>query len=95
MSSKWPLHAWAERWLSSPVLQCFSVRALVLDKNLYLWDDFESETLGAQFDENQLGQVISNLVINAIQAMPEGGHLAVRAKRCTLSETNPDMPPPW
>ncbi|MFA5203403.1 MAG: PAS domain S-box protein [Lentisphaeria bacterium] len=39
-------------------------------------------------DENQLGQVIDNLVINARQAMPEGGTVTITA------ENLPDRPPP-
>ncbi len=36
------------------------------------------------FDQNQIGQVIDNLVINAKQAMPGGGsHPDLRAQRQT------------
>jgi signal transduction histidine kinase len=31
-------------------------------------------------DPDQLGQVFSNIIINAIQAMPEGGQLAVKSE---------------
>ncbi|MCC6275315.1 MAG: PAS domain S-box protein, partial [Leptospiraceae bacterium] len=34
----------------------------------------------SDFDENQIGQVIDNIVINALQSMPNGGSLTVRAK---------------
>jgi signal transduction histidine kinase len=33
----------------------------------------------ADFDENQLSQVIDNLIINAQQAMPQGGTIVVSA----------------
>jgi PAS domain S-box-containing protein len=36
------------------------------------------------FDKNQIGQVIDNLVINACQAMPDGGRLIVTAKNVTV-----------
>ena len=36
------------------------------------------------FDRNQLGQVIDNLVINAIQAMPQGGMITVSACNIVL-----------
>jgi len=36
-----------------------------------------------EFDEGQLAQVIDNLVINAKQAMPRGGHLRVTADNVT------------
>jgi len=35
-------------------------------------------------DENQIGQVIENLVINAKQAMPDGGQIVIRAENVTL-----------
>jgi PAS domain S-box-containing protein len=47
----------------------------VLDDDLWLCD----------FDENQIGQVIDNLVINAQQAMPLGGTIAVSAQNVHLT----------
>jgi PAS domain S-box-containing protein len=35
-------------------------------------------------DENQLSQVFSNLIINAVQAMPQGGIVAIAAENQTL-----------
>jgi PAS domain S-box-containing protein len=49
-----------------------------IDKNLML----------ADFDENQVGQVIDNIVINAKQAMENGGKLIVKAEN-TGSENIP------
>jgi len=37
------------------------------------------------FDELQLKQVLTNLVTNAYQAMPEGGELSVSSKQCSVS----------
>ncbi len=37
------------------------------------------------FDENQMGQVIDNIIINAKQAMPIGGTVIISAKNCTLA----------
>ncbi len=36
-------------------------------------------------DEGQMGQVINNLIINADQAMPEGGIIKIRAANATIS----------
>jgi len=38
------------------------------------------------FDKNQIGQVIENLIINAKQAMPNGGTIEVSAQNISLSE---------
>lgn len=37
------------------------------------------------FDKNQIGQVVENIVINAVQAMPSGGNLEIRARNITLT----------
>jgi PAS domain S-box-containing protein len=37
-------------------------------------------------DERQMGQVISNLILNAKEAMPNGGVITVRAENATLNE---------
>ncbi len=42
----------------------------------------------ALIDEGQIGQVLNNLVINADQAMPEGGFLRVRAENTTIEPAN-------
>jgi PAS domain S-box-containing protein len=44
-------------------------------------------------DESQIGQVVNNLVINAVQAMPEGGEVRVRCDNYVVgSDKSPDMP---
>ncbi|MFZ2090077.1 MAG: PAS domain S-box protein, partial [Desulfobaccales bacterium] len=40
----------------------------------------------AEVDQSQISQVIQNLVINAIQAMPTGGAIAIGAENITLRE---------
>lgn len=48
---------------------------------------FNIETeLIAEFDNNQIAQVIDNIVINAVQAMPKGGNIEVTARNTTLHE---------
>jgi PAS domain S-box-containing protein len=38
------------------------------------------------FDENQMGQVVDNIVINAVQAMPLGGNLSVEAANIEVKD---------
>lgn len=40
----------------------------------------------ADLDRNQIGQVIDNIVINAQQAMPGGGRIAISAKNTVMTE---------
>ncbi|MEW5803851.1 MAG: PAS domain S-box protein [bacterium] len=48
----------------------------------------------AEIDEGQVSQVIHNLVINASQAMPEGGLIEVRAENVTLgTRADAALPP--
>ncbi|HMA64174.1 MAG: PAS domain-containing protein [Fibrobacterota bacterium] len=37
-----------------------------------------------EFDKNQIAQVIDNIVLNAVQAMPGGGTLKVAAENCVI-----------
>jgi two-component system, cell cycle sensor histidine kinase and response regulator CckA len=44
------------------------------------------ELLVAEVDSGQMGQVMSNLVINAMQAMPEGGNITVKVENREIAE---------
>jgi PAS domain S-box-containing protein len=48
----------------------------------------------ADYDENQLGQVIENLVINAQQAMPQGGTIAIAASNVVIPSASHGVLPP-
>ncbi len=45
--------------------------------------DIQEDLWYCSFDQNQIGQVIDNLVINAIQAMPDGGTINISARNTT------------
>lgn len=47
--------------------------------------DLPDTIWSCNFDDNQLGQAIDNLVINAKQAMPMGGNLTIMAENISLS----------
>jgi len=50
--------------------------------------DFQRDLLFAEVDEGQISQVIHNLVLNAVQAMPDGGVIQVRGENIHLSRRN-------
>ncbi len=52
-----------------------------------------SENLwSCNIDKNQIAQVIDNIVINAQQAMPNGGAIEVTAKNVSLGEDGKPIP---
>ena len=48
--------------------------------------DFPDDLSPVEMDEGQIGQVISNLAINAHQAMPNGGAVRIKAENAVLRE---------
>jgi len=46
--------------------------------------NFPDNLWPAEVDEGQISQVMSNLIVNAYQAMPQGGTIRVRAENMTL-----------
>ncbi|MFT3783736.1 MAG: PAS domain S-box protein [Nibricoccus sp.] len=53
--------------------------------------NFEPDLWAADVDKSQIGQVVQNLVINAVQAMPEGGQITISIHN---EEVTPDSPRP-
>jgi PAS domain S-box-containing protein len=56
--------------------------------------DIAADLWLVDFDENQIGQVIDNLVINALQAMAQGGIIRVSARNEVLGQANGAGLPP-
>jgi len=50
--------------------------------------DLASNLWQVEVDKGQISQVIQNLVINAIQAMPSGGNVFLKAENCELALPN-------
>ncbi len=48
--------------------------------------DLADDLMNAEIDSGQINQVISNIVINADQAMPDGGVIAIRSENIILEE---------
>jgi len=77
----------------TPVKRAISIKEIIKDSanfalhgsNVKLDYIFPSDLFPAEVDEGQISQVISNLVINADQAMPEGGVITIE---CTNESIN-------
>ncbi len=52
---------------------------------------FETDTLPVHANIDQLNQIFSNLTVNAIQAMPEGGEIFFRLRQVAITEDS-DLP---
>ncbi len=60
----------------------------IIGSNIKCNYDISEDLWFVEADEGQISQVISNIVINARQAMPGGGLIEVSAKNETLDENN-------
>ena len=65
------------------------VRHATTRAHVLVGEDFESGLPPAMLDRNKIEQVIVNLMINAIDAMPGGGRLTVRTRQERLKEAGP------
>ena len=54
--------------------------------NIRVKTEFPKEDVFVEVDRNQLGQVLFNLFINAIEAMPKGGPLRIKAYKTVLKD---------
>jgi signal transduction histidine kinase len=83
----------------APVRKPTSLRKLLLEgpsiplsgSNVKSEFEIPDDLWSAEVDEGQIMQVLSNLCINAVHAMPEGGLLRIRARNVVLSE-EPALP---
>ncbi len=61
-----------------PIIQ-YSTKFALSGSNVTCQFDIADDLLLCDCDENQIGQVIDNIVINAMQAMPQGGKIVIAA----------------
>lgn len=77
-----------KKLITVPHLVGESVSLVLRGTNVKGVIDIPASLHAIEADEGQLSQAFNNLIINAIQAMPEGGMLAIHGKNVTLSEKN-------
>ena len=65
----------------------------LIGEDIELVSDLQSELPTIKADLGQLEQVIMNLVVNARDAMPEGGQLFITTSQVTLNDTLPQCIP--
>jgi len=69
----------------SRMLQFMS--AYLTDQEVQVVQDFDDELPELSLDRSQIEQIIKNIVINAVQAMPHGGTLSVTTRLQRLTDT--------
>jgi PAS domain S-box-containing protein len=67
-----------------------SARMAVSGSSCRLDLDLQQDLWPCAVDEHQVGQVINNLCINAVQAMPTGGTIFLRARNRVVPAADPD-----
>lgn len=79
-----------------PVKELLSIAKLVMEAGSFACGganarcDFNlpNDLWGVEADPGQLGQVVQNLVINAVQAMPTGGTITMSGENLTINSTS-------
>lgn len=65
-----------------------STRFALAGSNSKVEFSFPDNLRNVEIDEGQISQVINNLILNACQAMPDGGTIKVSIENSTLAKTN-------
>jgi signal transduction histidine kinase/response regulator RpfG family c-di-GMP phosphodiesterase len=79
-----------------PLKKLFSIRDLIASSaefvlsgtSIKLENRIDQNLLNMEADESQISQVINNLLINAAQAMPDGGEIIIKGRNAVLEENN-------
>ncbi|HOT45905.1 MAG TPA: ATP-binding protein [Spirochaetota bacterium] len=81
----------------SPLKEVTSIRDIVRDTALFVASgsgvscdfSFSENLMNVSIDINQISQVVQNMVLNAIQAMPKGGRISLSAENINLFTRDP------
>ncbi len=65
-----------------------TVEFIIRGKNIKAFFDIDDNLLAADVDRGQFSQVLNNIVINAIHAMPDGGQITINAQNHHLNDNN-------
>jgi signal transduction histidine kinase len=65
----------------------------IFEKNINVRCDLEEQVKSIIADENQIRQVITNLIINAKDAMPDGGDLTLKTENVFIDQKSEDKYP--
>ncbi len=69
-----------------------TVKFALSGANVFCRFNIDEKLWVCEYDRNQIGQVLDNLVINAVQAMPDGGKLEVSARNMTFEKSHASLP---
>ncbi len=68
-----------------------TTRFILSGSNIELIVDFQHERDLVEYNESQMQRVFHNLILNAKEAMPQGGKLSISTKNLTLETFNPSL----
>ena len=75
-------------YLQSLVAECHSMLQRLIGEDIELVVESDPSGWPVMADPGQLHQVLMNLAVNALDAMPDGGRLTIRTANVELDETN-------
>ena len=79
--------------LNNVVYDTIKLLERIIDKNIDLTLELDNQLPIIQGDANQLEQVIMNLIVNARDAMPQGGRIVIATRYREVTPGMPDVPP--
>ncbi len=72
--------------INQNILETLKISEKIFEKNVRVRTELEAQLDTIEVDANQLDQALTNIFINAKDAMPNGGHLTVRTENTHLLE---------
>ena len=79
--------------LNNVIKETVSVLEKIFGKNIKINYDLDHYVKNVDADENQIIQVLTNLIINAKDAMPKGGEITFKTGNISISEANKSFYP--